>query len=540
MKLRIRSAALGLCVVLTGTALTAPVGAAPPPTYTPVAAIPGTAGLFNHSSATAPDGTDVVVWIGSSPGGSQYDAKVRRAGSQKWATVPPRVVNKPGIQDEVLTAVGSRDFAMAWVEYADGAPTVWHSTLDTRARSWSKPVRVFNHPDYDFAGPRIASTGDGTVVVGGYAAPKVPSFPPNYRSVVAVQKPNGSWKQSFLTPADQHSGVRSVSASPRGHLLVTSILGYNLAEMTVHAATRGPAKSDPWRTQTVSAIGDSQSVTGAIGRNGDAALFWSSPANGPTLLRMATAKVTAGPAAWTTREVSPPGGGTDGKQVVVAPDGDVTLAWISSTGLKSRHLSGGVLGGLQTLSPVDRLVGPGTMAMRPDGRVALLYGLYTAGPTTAAGLNLTTLNNGVPAPAVPLSDAAAGAHDLFRLGVDASSRGNVVYARGGPPSGTDLAWLGQNFVRPDVMTSATSGKSLRKAKMKKVRAGVLRCQSGLWVEARTIKHAWFRAGKKIKGAKKPKYRLVARDKGKKLSCKVTGKDDAGRSTSVKSRPRKVG
>ena len=48
----------------------------------------------------------------------------------------------------------------------------------------------------------------------------------------------------------------------------------------------------------------------------------------------------------------------------------------------------------------------------------------------------------------------------------------------------------------------------------------------------TVKYQWLRNGKKIKGATKATYKLLAADKGKKVSVKVTY-SKAGYSTVVK-------
>ena len=179
--------------------------------------------------------------------------------------------------------------------------------------------------------------------------------------------------------------------------------------------------------------------------------------------------------------------------------------------------------------------------MQPDGRAGLLYGLYTSSPVEPLGLRLVTLTNGLPGAVTTLSEAADGEHNQFALGVDAASRGNVVYARGWPPPYTDLAWLGQATAKPAVMKDAWSGKAVRKAKIVKRSKHRLRCESGFWVETSKVEYQWLRDGKKIQGARKSVYKWDAADEGHKLRCKVTGKSKAAhKSKTIRSKPRKIG
>lgn len=523
----------------------APGHAAPPSEYSPPAVIPGTEGEFNHLSATAADGTDVVVYLKSgSP--TEIRALIRRPGRLAWASVPPRIKDKPNVQDMVIAPVGAGDFQLAWTEYSGGfgPPEVFTARLKTRTRTWTAPQQVFkSDATYNHAGPSIGVAADGTVVIGAYAPTKESQNPPVYRAIVGVRYPgSATFKQRYLNTPDTHSGVASVHVSPRGYVVVPYIVGYQLADMTVHAATKAPGKTAPWRTKALSVAGDAQKVSAAVNDSGRVAVVWPAPSTAPwNTVRVSHS--TIGPAApdWTGQDVAS-GSTYSDPRAVITRNGVITIVYSASipagAQLVSRQLSDTTFGAATPFTPADRSATLGNLVLRPDGRIGVLYGLYTFGPTTPHGLFLTTITAGVPAPALPLTPVVPDSHNQFVLGVDAASRGNVVFARGFPPPATDLQWMGQAFAPPDVMTSTYSGRYVQRAKVRGLPRERYRCTSGFWVEKAKLEYRWFRNGNRIRGAVKVRYRAVAADEGKRLSCKVIASNSGGKRV-LTSRPRRV-
>ena len=171
-------------------------------TWTAPRRIPGTVGQANPVAATAPDGTDVVIWAESTDVELQNElrARVRRAGTTRWLDVPVRL-RAIFLQDMVIAPTPDGDFWIAYQRGDFGHQNVMVAKLDSSARHWSKPVRVFTNPDYDHAGPLLARTGRGTLVVGAYARPlDGPAGNPVYRAEVAIRPPGGSWSTAVPEP----------------------------------------------------------------------------------------------------------------------------------------------------------------------------------------------------------------------------------------------------------------------------------------------------------------------------------------------------
>ena len=106
------------------------------------------------------------------------------------------------------------------------------------------------------------------------------------------------------------------------------------------------------------------------------------------------------------------------------------------------------------------------------------------------------------------------------------------------------------FYTPVVVASAPTepvGKSLFKKTTRPKIKGAARAGSKVravfksWKPGKKVKYRykWFRNGKKIKGAKKAAYRISRKDRGKKLTVKVTGKRNGFETTSRTSRKVKV-
>ena len=410
--------------------------------------IPGTTGLANPIGSTAPNGTDAVVWLEATGVGTQNDvhAKVRVPGHAKWRSVPVRLKGS-FLQDMVVVPTPGGDF---WAAYQRSVPAggtqVYLTRLDSSARRWSKPVKVFKDDGYYHGGPSIALGGDGTLVVAAYAPPKdPPAGDPVYRVAVAARKPAGGWQTRFLSPSDTHAGGAEAAANDAGDVIVSFIQGYDLAELRVRAATREHGTSQ-WKVVSLSSAGDSQRARAAIGDDGTAVVVWAASATSPHEIWMSTKEVDRRLDPWVGRRVITGADLVVDAHAVVTPHGQVTVVWRQSSAgqtiLRSRHLSGSTLGSPRQLSPDGRVAELDALVQRPDGKAALLYQLFT--PTIdSLGLRFRTLKNGVPGKVAELTgdEAADGDANSEALGIDRASRATIIYTRGTYPD-TDFAWLG--------------------------------------------------------------------------------------------------
>ncbi len=455
MSIRTRPYVLASMALLLTAALgyAAPVSAAT--AWTTPRHIPGTNGLANPIGATAPNGTDVVIWLEGT--GVQYQndvhARVRLPGRLTWrvATVRLRGIF---LQDLVVVPTAGGDF---WAAYqrnlSNGNTEVFVSKLDSETLRWSDPQRVFDQPDYQHAGASIGRADDGTLVVAAYAPPKVPPpGDPVYRVAVATKAPGGTWHDRFLSGSHSHAGDPDVSVNPSGDIVVSFIQGYDLDEMTVRAATRKHTAGSDWKVRTLSDPGDAQRAFSAIGDDGTAAVVWSASSASPMTIRLSTMDTHRSLDPWVGRDVATASVYLTDPRVVVTHTGRVLVVWRRGSGsatiLWSRYLVNNDLREPVRLSPEGRVAVLDTLVMRPDGRAALLYHLYTTG-IVSLGLRFRTLANGVPGSTTELTgdEATDGDANSESLGIDSHSHGVVIYTRGTYPD-TDFAWLGQEPVVP--------------------------------------------------------------------------------------------
>lgn len=548
MSVRRSAFALAVAATVAASALVAPGASAQlPGPWGTAKRIPGTAGLVNPLPAVAPDGTDLVAWLVDGPGpvGNAVVGKVRAPGETEWKRVP---VGPDGpflaVTDFAPTASG--DFWMTYTTYAGGYKS-FLIKLDGQTRRWSQPVRLFKDQDNHFHGsPEVAIAADGTLVVIAYSPPKVdPAGDPVARLSVGIRSPDGTWRNRFLTPADEFANGAHLAVNPAGDVVISFIQGYNLTDLTVRAATKSSGKNAEWKVGTLSAAGDSQRVHPTIGVDGTAAVVWTSTSQTFDVVRLATREVRRPLAPWVGRDVVTGTPVSTDAYGVVNRQGETTVVWgqrnAGAVTLWSRHLDGSGLGGVDQLTPTGEVAEFLALIQRPDGKAGLLYQRFTLAIDGLA-VEFRTLNQGVPGPVQQLfgDEATNGASNSESLGVDARSDGTMVYTRGDYPD-TDFPWLGQSQ-GPSVMTSPTSGSVLNRAHV----AGSLRvgtkatCVSGYWVEASSMGYRWERGGNRIRSATAKRYRLVGRDDGERLSCEVTGADSTGRIRVLTSPARRAG
>jgi hypothetical protein len=491
--------------------------------------------------ATAPDGTSVIMTLGTGPGSTaEIDARVQRAGTTSWATVPPRVKNQGDIQDFALTAAPDSIFWLAWTTYVGAAPEVYAMKLNPVTRKWSAPVQVFHDTGFGHASPLVAIGGDGTVGIVAEAEPSVTTNPPVYRVEVAMLRPGKDWTTRFMTPADAFANDPAIAANPSGEFAVSWLQGYEAGAVT--AATRAAGASAPWHTATLSVANDSQRQHLAIGPNGTVAVAWSAPTEDQTAERLSTTTIGAGTPAWTRRDlVTSITAGLDAYPVVYR-NGDVTVVWgegASGDVWWTSTLTGGTLSAPVQFTPDGNPSYVAALGLRPDGRAGVLYQRFGGTPDNE-GMSYLTFTDGVMSPTLELTDAPGDSSFSDSLGVDAASESTVIVVHGSYPA-TNVTWMSNRRPQPSVMTSAYSGHAVSRARI----TGHLRvhrtlhCVTGLWVGARTVRYSWLRNGKKIAHRSAAKYRVVHADLHKRLSCVAIGSNASGGHRTVKSKKHRI-
>lgn len=521
--------------------------AAPEPAWTPARDIPGTAGLANPGTATAPDGTDLLLWSAGGSGTTNIvRARVRLPGRTSWVDVTNRLKGSYlGV-----TAVQPTPGGDFWAAYSvdSGGTRTFVTRLDTSRLRWTTPVELFtDQPDYDHDSTLLALTRSGTLVASAYAPAKAASSPPVYRIAVATQAPNGAWKSRFVSPANEFSVGMDLGVNAKGDIVVGFIQGYALADMTVRAATRSHRSGRPWKVATLSAAGDSQRSSVAITPDGTAVVVWSSPANGGvTTERMATLDTTDALAPWVGRDVVT-GVGPVGVQpyVVAGLGGAATVVWSQGAGtnvqLWMRHWDGAALSPATQLTPNSELAEFDGLVARPDGTALMVYQRFTTS-IVSLGMEARVLDAGTAGTPVTLTGdfATSGSTNSEQVAVDAAGRGTLTYTHGDYPD-TTFQWQTQ-ATAPAVMSGPATGVVVHRAKVGGTpRVGRrVSCRTGYWVDTRRVTYRWTRDGHAINGATTSDYRIVAADKGHQLACSATGRGPGAASLVLPGKARRVG
>jgi hypothetical protein len=525
MQSPVRSIVLAVGVLATLASLSpGSAEAKAPPDWTAPKRIPGTAGLFNPAYYAAPDGTDLVLW-GEGIGGTenQVRAKVRLPGRDRWLNVPARLHGSfLGLTDVEPTPTG--DF-WAVFQINAGSYESYLARLDSRARRWSKPVRLFrDQTDHYHGNPRIESEADGTLVVTAYS-PLIAGGG-EARVAVGVRPLGGRWHNRFVSPAGHFALPPELAVNPGGDVLVSFIQENDLSTMTVRAATKAHGKHASWKTSTLSVPGDSQRVDAAIGADGTAAVTWSAPSQSPDAIRLATRDVGRPLAPWVGRDLVTGVTYALEPHGVVDRNGNVTVEWRQGSGANvqiwTRYLHGSTLDPAVQHTPSGELAEFDALILQPNGRAGLLYQRFTPSIDSIA-TEFRTLKNGVATSPVTLigDEATDGAVNSESLAVDAASQATMIYNRGTNPD-VDFAWLTNAQPRPAVMSGPWSGRVVRSAHVTgQVAVGaVVTCESGFWVETSSLSYHWERDGQRIHGATTKRYGIGSRDSGHDLSCRV--------------------
>lgn len=410
--------------------------------WTDPARIPGTVGRFGVLGATLSDGTLVALWTEGAGGlRNQLKARVRAPGSTRWRAVDgPKGVYLQGLS----LAEGDYGTTIIGFEKGDvGSQAVHLVTLDTRAPGFSRPVRVFTDAAYETIGARVARGRDGTLLVGATARPvSPPEGDPVYRAVVAVRRPGAAWARRYLSAADTHAGVNAVAVNREGGAIVGIIEGYSVAAMTVRAATLRHGASTRWKVRTVSASGDAQGVSAAIGDDGTAALAWAATSTNFRTARVATTDVDDTGAGWALSTVETDSVAISGvPQVAVAKTGGVTALWTRSNRIRGVYIDGVTVSAIAPFTAEGKIAALSGLRARPDGRIAALYHLFAPGVVNE-GLRYRLIAAGVPGTETTITDAADGEVNSERLSLGPRGRATVIYTRGDYPD-TDFAFLQQ-------------------------------------------------------------------------------------------------
>lgn len=518
--------AIGVLALVTAGPMLPAHGA--PPGWTPPAPLPGTAGLNGQVSATAPDGTDAVLWIVSAPDDQvAIRGRVRGPGSEEWVKIEPYLAD--AAQDLAIAADRRGDFHLTWVRYNPntGIPQVLVSRLDGDTAKLTAPEQPFDGAEYGHQTPRVAVTDSGTVFVATTASPKQSSSPPTYRAEVGIKRPGEPWRTRFLSPADTHATVRTLSVSPNGHALVAFVQGYGLAQMQVRAATRPAGTESTWTVSDVSVPGDAQTARGAIGPDGMAAIGWNSPSTGNELVRLAFRDITTGDE-WVSTDLFS-GAFAQVEDPVVDPEGYITGFWWDGR-LWARQVQDGIMLDSNSVSPVGIRSDMRDVTMGNDGVAALLYQSYDSGPDNL-GLRFRWVDHGVALEENVLTEAADGSANGVQLGLDAANHVNVVWTAGDSP-GTALHSMGNPPDAPAVVSAPHFGEPVTAATMTGLaRVGrVLTCNGGYVVEANELTWRWYRQGDRISGASERTYEVRPADAGKRIKCAMVARGLVGSTT----------
>lgn len=512
-------------------ALSAPPAlAAPPDGQSGPAIVTGSEGRANPFFGVAPDGTDLVLWTvaGSQAGENTFVGAVRKPGSTTWTPVPSPVVDKKSAQDAVIAGTKSGDFWLAWQQYNNaGFPEVFVRKYDTSKGTWSKRQQPFRDHGYKHGAASIAVTGSGEVVLGVYAKPVVSTTPSTYRAEVGILRPGKGWSTTFLSAADTNSSRAQVAASPNGYLAATWIVGSQVAQMTVNAATHTPSATAKWHKATLSVPGDAQKTAVSIGPDGTAAVAWPASSTSFDSARMAVTDANDSSRTWTTMNLVT--GTTVGSSVLPVVDraGGVRAFWTDPNALWSLYRTGGTQSAPALVGTLDRLqpmVGAGLLA---DGNVAVYYAEYSTGPATE-GLRRARFDGESALGFEEFTNAGNGDTNSAIAGSDAAARTGFTYYTGTYPD-YSIQNVDQSGLGPAVVRSAYDARPVTKPKAKGLASvgSTLTCVTGYWVETSKVKYKWFRDGHVIKGATHRVYQLVSWDRGHAVSCTAVGKDTSG-------------
>jgi len=512
--------------------------------------VPGSDGLWWPASATAADGTDIVLWNEPGPSGlqNQLRTKVRLAGRRAWIDVPARLHGK-WLSFGDLIAVPGGDF---WVLYNVGLGRTLVARLDRTHLRWTRPVEVFqDNPGYYYRAFRLGGGRTGEIAVLADATPIVRSHDGfDTRVAVATQEPGKPWTSQFLNPEGTAAGFSDMSINRFGDIAISFVQGLEDPQhQTVRAATRPGTQDGVWRVDILSSSPERVGVARtSMAADGTAYVVWTAaPPWQPdyTMVQVSSLRTRDLGAAWVSRSVVTSTTIDPDAFVVAGRGGEATAFWrqvdsMTSAPLYMQYFDNGANPGNDPvqLTRSDEFGIFMDATQGPDERILVLTRRENLNHTEL-GLEVSTIKNGRPGHPTPLTSEA----DFERfyasgsVAVDAANRGQVVYAYD-DDQGQRFIWQGQ-VSRPSVVNRRT-GELITKSRVKgRMRLGArLLCQSGFWVEAYSVAYQWNRDGTPINAATRHAYRVRPGDAGRNLTCRVQAANYVGTKT-VTSRPRSV-
>lgn len=490
MVLRRIYASIGLAVSLTLGALFVPASALGSGSeWTPPRPIPGTDGLWAPASATARDGTDIVLWYENGPSGLQNQLG-RSSGwrvAELGSTCRPGYTNIFTFGDVVADSQG--DF---WVVYTVWSGRVFVARLDCSRLRWARPVEIFTDlPGYYYNGFRLGAGRDGELAVLSYAEPIVRSQDGfDTRAAVATKATRHPWTSQFLNPEGTAAYPSDLSVNALGDVAVSFVQGLEDPQhATVRVAIKSLGHAGAWRVDTVSSPERVVAARTSVGADGSAYVIWTS---GPPFqseadtVSISSVQSRDPGATWTSRDVVT--GKTidaDGFPVVAGRAGDATAIWHqvdswTSGPLYTRHFDNSTdPGGAQVQLTNSEEFGVYMDAVeRPDGRILMLTRRETVLHTDLS-LDMRTISAGhagLPTRLTP-DLVVHSSYGYAQISVDAAGRGQLVY---GDHDGErqQFTWQGQ-VTKPSAISRRTGDQVSESTVIGHPRLGArLRCQSG--------------------------------------------------------------
>ncbi|MGW1764251.1 hypothetical protein ACWCQL_09235 [Streptomyces sp. NPDC002073] len=429
-----------------------------PPAWNRPAEIPGTsASPVGRWITIASDGTAVAVWRGNEDPDDEYGpylyVSVRPPHQRNWSA--PRVLSSDHTPQSTVRLVSGTDGSVTvlWAEHwydplgESGPADLVAATLAPGTSTWSKHALVKHEgasPGKDIVAVGLAAGPRGTLTAVWESAPNPADAVENTARTIttASQAADGTWSApvdiDIDTDADGRVGSPDVTVDASG----TAVIGY-LADgadgrYTVKTVTRpGPAAA--WGAPVVvSAPGKAtRGPNLGSGPDGSLAMTWlEGIPNGTAEAGIRATVRRTGAADWGPVLGVPANAlveSVDAPEPLIAPDGDVTLAWQDWSGDAERVTSG--------VSTATLTAGSGTWAkdeyldlqgrdtrlqsaaIGPDGTVRVLW----EEDTTVGGVpqrvlghaTRTTSDNAWTAPAV-LPGSARNPEQRYGAGENAA------------------------------------------------------------------------------------------------------------------------
>ncbi len=460
---------------------------------------------------TAIDGTVVAAWILPGTGGDALRAAVRLPGDVAWSsTVTVASGLSAGARIDGLVSGGAGTATVAVVDRSGLA--VYARQSGAWSRSWV-----------------IADADAAALAVGpsGVVAVAATRGSGTTRSVIVRERPTpaGSWTAALVRATGANIGLPMIGLGTAPGLVVGWIQNVDPILQTLHVRRR--STTGTWtgvlRRDTYGYFGQVLATEAGVAPDGTfSALIHLTDG---TSLSLFVEHLSAGNA-WSTDALLGDSASNRVAGLRVSPlDGSAAWQWWGpgyygssvGAGITGRSGSTGPKWGPDTLGlstpPVIAAVAPWR-----NGQVSLA--LYLGfGPLLVASGSPGAWLVGQPPQA---TGEGFGAADI---GVSAAGVTTLLYTSSVPGiSGTTLRASQDTMMLPLPLgrTTLRGGTSV---------GTTLTCASGTWSEAAVLAYSWYRDGARL-SPRTATYRVVAADRGKRITCGVTGANISGTTTEV--------